>query len=101
MDNLSFISIMSFYLIFKAKFNIWFLLLRPRTFYRYMQWAKHLSELFVRFFDWNENIKSALASRQGEIYEIVKGLELRLNDLERKMDDLGKHLTHNRDMCDI
>jgi hypothetical protein len=88
LTNFSSIPVMSYYLVFKAKFNGWRLLTRPRTFYRYMQWAEHLSELFLRFFDWDENTKLALASRQGEIYQIAKGLELRLDDLERKLGEI-------------
>lgn len=88
--NLSSISVMSYYLVFEAKFNMRMLPIRPRTFYRHMQWAEHLSELFVRFFDWDENTKLALASRQGEIYQIIKGLELRLNDVERKLGESGE-----------
>ncbi len=55
-----------------------------------MQWAEHLSELFMRFFDLDENAKIAQASRENEIYEIVKGLELRLGDLEKKLGDYGR-----------
>jgi len=87
LTNLSSISVLSYYLVFEARFK-WLLLIKPRTFYRYMRWTELLSELFVRFFDWDENIKLALTSRQGEIYQIVKGLELKLENLEKKLNEL-------------
>lgn len=85
--NLSSISVIGYYIVFEAKFNVWLLPIRPKAFYRHMQWAEDLSELFVAFFDWNGNTKLALASRQDEIYQIVKGLELRLGDLEKKLGE--------------
>jgi len=82
--NLSSVWSMGYYMIFEAKFNE-LLLLKPRTFYRHMRWVEQLSELFVSFFDWNQNAQKAFASRQGEIHEILKGVELRLEDIEKRL----------------
>jgi hypothetical protein len=84
LKNLSSISVMAYYLVFETKLNLWLSLIRRRTFYRYMQRNEHLSDLFMRFFDLDENVKIAQASRENKIYEIVKGLDLRLGDLEKK-----------------
>lgn len=71
-------------MVFQAKFNE-LLLFKPRSFYRHMRWVEQLSELFIDFFDWNQNAHKAFASRQSEVYEILKGIELRLEDIENKL----------------
>jgi len=82
--DISSVWVMSYYMVFETKFNE-LLLLKPRTFYQYTRWVEQLSELFVHFFDWNQNAQKAFASRQSEIYEMLKGVELRLEGIENKL----------------
>ncbi len=90
--DISNIWVMNYYMVFEAKFNE-LLLLKPNTFYSHMRWAEQLSQLFVDFFDWNQNARIAFASRQNEIYQILKGIELRLEDIENKLSEVSP--THN------
>jgi len=82
--DISSVWVMSYHMVFEARFNE-LLLLKPRTFYRHIRWAQQLSELFIDFFDWNKNAQKAFASRKSEIYEILKGVELRLEDIENTL----------------
>jgi len=82
--DISSVWVMSYHMVFQAKFND-LLLVKPRSFYRHMRWVEQLSELFVDFFDWDQNAHKAFASRQSEVYEILKGIELRLEDIENKL----------------
>ena len=59
---------------FEAKFNKR-MLFRPKLFYKYMEWAEQLSNLFVDFFDWERNIETASKSANERIYEMLKGIE--------------------------
>lgn len=71
---------------FVARFNERALLVRPhkiRMFYKYMRWVEQLSDLFLDFFDWGRNIEVAVKSRNNRIYEILKGIEARIESLEQ------------------
>lgn len=74
---------------FVAKFKERMLLLRPhkvRMFYKYMQWAEQLSDLFLDFFDWGRNIEVTLKSHNQRIYETLKGIEARMEFLEQRVE---------------
>jgi hypothetical protein len=68
---------------FEAKFNKW-MLLRRKSFYKYMEWAEQLSNLFVDFFDWGRNIEIASKSANERIYEMLKAIEMKIEEINGK-----------------
>ena len=70
-------------MVFEAKFKKR-MLLKPRTFYKHMRWAEQLSNLFLDFFDWGRNIEVAIRSRNEETYEMLKGIEARIQEKNDK-----------------
>lgn len=76
-------------IIFEVKFNHW-MLLRAKTFYKYMEWGEQLSNHFLDFFDWGRNIEVALKSRNEEIYEILKMIYEMLKEIEARTEENSK-----------
>lgn len=70
-----------FQIVFEVKFNNW-MLHRYGMFYKNMQWAEQLSNLFMEFFDWGRNVEVALEYQKEEIHKTLKEIEARIKVLE-------------------